>query len=76
MSMVIFSPHGLLPGSPVAQSADDQGPLQREGRQGPDSGHPGHYRGQAVNLTNIYLVKIKLKTKKIKPIQMKFLTYN
>ena len=57
---VAASPHGLLPGSPVAQSADDLGPLQREGRQGPDSGHPGHYRGQAVNLRDIsekYIVK-------------------
>ena len=48
------SPHGLLPGSPVSQSADDQGPLQSEARQGPDGGHPRHYRDQAVNLTNIY----------------------
>ena len=57
---VAASPYGLLPGSPVAQSADDLGPLQREGRQGPDSGHPGHYRGQAVNLRDIsekYIVK-------------------
>ena len=74
MSMVVCSPHGLLPGSPVSQSADDQGPLQREGRQRPDSRHPGHYRGQAVNLTNICIlsVKVKLKTKQIKTIQLEF----
>ena len=47
----VASPHGLLPGAPVAQPSDDQGTLQGEGGQGPDGRHPRHYRGHPVNLT-------------------------